>query len=277
MRNKIKTFTIVLILISVLFFFADEKGLASAKMQGYKALKVFAHVAGSELTPEFRSLETDNFIIKYTDKDEDIIKDIGEIFEKSYRVEGLNYGCYPQDKTLVFVYADQESMWDYQKSVMGQAVMGLYNMGIIHVLSPKAYLDKAQIEAKDFEKNGPVLHEYVHKIIDDKSGGNIELWLTEGLALYEEYAVDGVEWAEGFSYESYFTAAELRHNFMELEETQAYRQSFDIVRALINMYGRKNMNSMLEELKKGHSSEEAFFKIYGQDLNEFMDSAVWKE
>ncbi|HYE81913.1 MAG TPA: hypothetical protein VEG39_07070 [Clostridia bacterium] len=276
MKRRIRSLAIVLTLVSVLFFFAGDKGFIMAKMQGYKALKVFAHVKSSELTPEFNIYETDNFIIKYTDKDEDIVRDIGKIFEKSYKVEGLHYGYYPEGKTIVFVYEDQESMWDYQQSVMGQAVMGLYNMGIIHVLSPKAYLNQNKIEEKDFEENGPVLHEYVHKVIDDKSGGNVELWLTEGLALYEEYAVDGVEWAEGFAYESYFTGDELRNGFMELEETQSYRQSFDIVKGLIDQHGRKSINDMLEELKKGYSMDEAFLTIYGQTLNEYIDSDAWK-
>lgn len=276
MKKRIAKLIIVLAMVSVLFFFANGKGFIAAKMQGYKALRVFAQMKSSELTPEFNVYETENFIIKYTDEDEDVVKDIGGIFEKSYKVEGLHYDYYPKGKTIVFVYSDQESMWDYQQSVKGQAVMGLYNMGIIHVLSPKAYLDQIQINEKNFEENGPILHEYVHRIIDDRSGGNIELWLTEGLALYEEYAVDGTEWAEGFIYERYFTGDELRNSFMELDETQSYKQSLDIVRGLIEEHGRDNIISLLDELNKGSTLDEAFLKVYGNDLNEYIDSSAWK-
>lgn len=276
MKKRILKLAIVLTIVSVLFFFTNDKGFIAVKMQGYKALKVFAQVKSSELTPEFNVYETENFIIKYTDEDEDVVRDIGKIFEKSYKVEGLHYGYYPKDKTIVFVYNDQESMWDYQQSVSGQAVMGLYNMGIIHVLSPKAYLNQMQINAREFEKDGPILHEYVHRVIDDRSGGNVELWLTEGLALYEEYAVDGVEWAEGFNYERYYTSDELRNNFMQLDETQSYKQALDIVRMLIEQYGRENISSMLNELKNGNTLDEAFLKIYGVELNEYIDSGDWK-
>lgn len=276
MKKRIAKLAIVLIIGSVLLFFTNGKGFIEAKMQGYNVLKVFAHVKSSELTPEFNIYETENFIIKYTDKDEDVVRDIGRIFEKSYKVEGLHYGYYPKNKTIVFVYNDQESMWDYQQSVNGQAVMGLYNLGIIHVLSPKAYLNQTQINAKDFEVNGPILHEYVHRVVDDRSGGNVELWLTEGLALYEEYAVDGAEWAEGFSYERYYTADELRNNFMQLDETQAYKQSYDIIRGLIEQHGRENIISMLDELKKGNTLDRAFLNVYGQELNEYIDSGAWK-
>lgn len=276
MKKRIAKLVIVLTIISVLFFFTGNKGLIVARMQGYKALKVFVHIRSSGLTPEYKIYETENFIIKYTDKDKDIVKDIGRIFEKSYKIEGTHYDYYPENKTIVFVYDDQESMWDYQKSVNGQAVMGLYNMGIIHVLSPKAYLNQTQINAKAFEANGPILHEYVHRVIDDRSGGNVELWLTEGLALYEEYDVDGIEWAEGFSYERYYTANELRNSFMELDETQSYRQSYDIVSGLIERSGRDSIGRMLDELKKGNTSDEAFLRIYGEDLNEYIDSGAWK-
>lgn len=276
MKKGITKLAIVLTIVSVLFFFTNDKGLIAAKMQGYKALKVFAHVKSSELTSEFNIYETEHFIIKYTDKDENVVRDIGRIFEKSYKVEGMHYSYYPKNKTIVFVYNNQESMWDYQQSVSGQAVMGLYNMGIIHVLSPKAYLSQMQINEKDFEVNGPILHEYVHRVIDDRSGGNVELWLTEGLALYEEYAVDGAEWAKGFTYDRYYTGNELRRNFMGLDETQSYRQSYDIVKGLIEQYGRERISSLLDELKSGNTLDDAFLKIYGEDLNEFIDSGVWK-
>ena len=276
MKKRLSKPAIVLILAAVLFFFTGNKGFMAVKMQGYEALKVFAHIKSSEFTPEFNIYETEHFIIKYTDKDEDTVRDIAGIFEKSYKVEGMHYGFYSKDKTIVFVYNDQESMWDYQQSVKGQAVMGLYNLGIIHVLSPKAYLDSMQIYAKDYEADGPILHEYVHRVIDYRSGGNVELWLTEGLALYEEYDVDGTEWAKGFSYERHYTAHELRDDFMELDETQSYRQSFDIVRSLIEQRGRNSVNLMLDELKYGSTLDEAFIRIYGEDLNEYIDSCAWK-
>jgi len=275
MKKRISKLAILLILTSTILFFISDRGFIAAKMQGYKALRVFAYVKSSELTSEFNIYETENFIIKYTDKDEDIIRDIGRIFEKSYKIEGMNYRYYPTNKIMVFVYGDQESMWDYQRSIKGQAVMGLYNLGVIHILSPKAYLNQNQLIARDFEANGPILHEYVHRVIDDRSGGNVELWFREGLALYEEYAVDGVEWAEGFIYERYYNSNELRNGFIELDEVQSYRQSYDIARSLVEQYGRERIISLLEKLRRGNTTEDAFIETYGMELNEYIDSKTW--
>lgn len=276
MKNKFLKTLIVLSLVTVLFFFVNDKGYVAVRMQGYKALKVFAHATSIELTPEFNTYETEHFIIKYTDKDENIVRDIGRIFEKSYYSVGKNYGYYSQNKTIVFLYDSQQSMWDYQQSVQGQAVMGLYNMGIIHVLSPKAYMSSLEISLGHFEENGPILHEYVHKVIDDISGGNVELWLTEGLALYEELEIYGVEWAKGYEYEDCYSSIELRSGFIRLDATKSYRQSLDIVNHLIEGYGADDILELLDTLKAGNSMDKAFEKIYGMPLNEFIDSGVWK-
>jgi hypothetical protein len=96
------------------------------------------------------------------------------------------------------------------------------------------------------------------------------------LAIYEEHAVDGAEWAKGFNYERYYTSNELRNGFMELDETQAYKQSYDIVSGIIGQYGRESLNHMLDELKKGDTLDGAFLEVYGKELNEYIDSGAWK-
>jgi hypothetical protein len=267
---------IVLTLIAVLFFFTNENGYVAARMQGYKALKVFAHVKSTELTPEFNIYETEHFIIKYTDKDENIVANIGRMFEKAYYITGERYDYYPENKTIVFLYDSQQRLWDYQRSVQGQAVMGLYNIGIIHILSPKAFVDDTEMALGYFEENGPVLHEYVHKVIDDICEGNVELWLTEGLALYEELDVFGVEWAEGYKYDNCFNSTEFRNEFNKLEATKSYRQSLDIVSYLIENHGRYSMMELFKELAKGNDMDTAFEKVYELSLNAFIDWEIWK-
>jgi len=276
MKRKFSKIFIVLALVSVLFFLTYDRGLVAAKMQGYKALKVFAHVKSIEVTKEFQTYETQHFVINYTPNDEDIVREIGSIFEKSYLTAGERYGYYPEKKTIVFLYDSQQSLWDYQPSIQGQAVMGLYNMGIIHVLSPKAYMSSGELSLGYFEQNGPVLHEYSHKAIDDISGGNVELWLTEGLALYDELEVNGVEWAEGYQYDSCYSGRELRSAFLNLDATKSYRQSLQLVGFLIDNYGKQSMMELLEELGSGNSMDKAFEQIYGMSVNEYIDSEVWK-
>lgn len=255
---------------------AGDKGINTAKMQGYKALKVFVQIKDEQiLTSDFMEYQTEHFTIKYRPEDENIIRDTANMFEESYDAAVAEFGYASQEKTVIVIYKNQNEFWSYQKAIQGQAVMGLYNMGTIHVLSPNAYKDQDQNSMEFFKKNGPVLHEYTHKVVDELTAGNIELWLTEGLALYEEYKENGTEWAPGYEYERYFISREMREGFMYADEVQSYRQSFDMIRYLIDSYGMGKMQLFMQELKAGNSTDDSFLKIYGVTADEFIDSEIY--
>lgn len=264
----------MLSIILALFFFMGVRGIVKARILGYTALKAFAQVTTNNTMSEFMTYETEHFILKYDSSEENIIRRVGLLFENSYKSLIEDYEYSSTKKQLVFVYKDLDTLWKYQKIVDGQSVIGLYNMGIIHILSPNVYKHRNQDYLDFFEKNGPVLHEYTHKIIDDLSGGNIELWLTEGLALYEEYKRMGVEWAKDFEYKEYYSSNKLRRNFMELDETQAYKQSFDIVKALIDTKGRENILQVFYLLKLGYTMDMAFEKVYELSATETLDIII---
>jgi hypothetical protein len=271
-KVKFKKIAIIFIIVCSLFFIFNEKGLIIAKGQGYRALKVFAQVRNTEVMSYFLTYETEHFILRYKDKDENVVRNVARLFEDSYRAVNEEYGYYHNSKMIVFIYEDQQTMWDYQWSVRGQAVMGFYSMGIIHILSPNAYQENKLNPIDFFEKNGPILHEYVHKVVDDISSGNVELWLTEGIALYEEYEKVGIEWAKNFEYEKLFGANELRNTFVTIEEIQAYRQSFDAVRIIIETYGKDKLLKVLELLGEGNNLDNAFIETYGFSVDEYLNN-----
>jgi len=273
-----KSSVIFLIIISIIttLVMAGDKGINTAKMQGYKALKVFVQIKDEQIiTSDFMEYQTEHFTIKYRPEDENIIRDTANMFEESYDAAVEEFGYGSQEKTVVVIYKDQNEFWSYQKAIQGQAVMGLYNMGTIHVLSPNAYKDQEQNAMEFFKKNGPVLHEYTHKVVDELTAGNIELWLTEGLALYEEYKINGTEWAPGYEYERYFISQEIREGFMYADEVQSYRQSFDMISYLIDSYGMEKMQLLMQELKAGNSTDDSFLKIYGVTADDFIDSGIY--
>jgi hypothetical protein len=266
----------IMISVITLIGFAGDKGIHTAKIQGYKALKVFVQIKDEQIvTSDFMEYQTEHFTIKYRPEDENIIRETANMFEKSYEAIAKEYNYSVEEKTVVIIYKDQNEFWSYQSSIQGQAVMGLYNMGTIHVLSPNAYQDQKENPMEFFKNNGPVLHEYVHKVVDELTGGNIELWITEGLALYEEYNIDNTEWAAGYEYERYFDSQEMREGFMYADEVQSYRQSFDMVKYLIDSYGMEKMQLLFAELKSGSGTDQAFLKIYGVSADEFIDSQIY--
>ena len=274
--KKLSVVLLIIISIMTTLVVSGDKGINTAKMHGYKALKVFVQIKDEQIvTSDFMEYQTEHFTIKYRPEDENIIRDTANMFEESYDAALKEFGYASQEKTVIIIYKDQGEFWSYQKSIKGQAVMGLYNMGTIHVLSPNAYKDQAPNSMEFFKSDGPVLHEYTHKVVDELTGGNIELWLTEGLALYEEYKINGTEWAPGYQYDRYFISGEMREGFMYADEVQSYRQSFDMIRYLIDSYGMEKMQSFMQELKAGNSTDDAFLKIYGVTADEFIDSEIY--
>jgi predicted small secreted protein len=272
-----KRFTVLMMIIAVAaLLLSNDIWLNDIKLSGYKALKVFVQFKDEHVvTSDFLEYQTEHFIIKYRPEDEEIIRETAIMFEDSYTAIAKEYDYSPVDSTVVVIYKDQNEFWDYQKSIQGQAVMGLYNMGTIHVISPNVYEGQKANYMEYYRQNGPVLHEYVHKVVDELTGGNIELWLTEGLALYEEYSINGAEWAPYYEYERYLSSQEIGEGFMYADEVQVYRQSFDMTKYLMDVYGRERMQSLLQELKNGSSLNKAFLSIYGMEADEFIDSQVY--
>lgn len=273
MKKYIIKATIASILICVIILASDAKNIMMIKAQGYKAVKAFVQIQSSSLS-DFYTYETEHFVIRYSSNDENIVRNVARLFEESYWILNQEYVYAPNGKTLVFIYESKQQMWEYQKVVEGQAIMGFYRMGVLHILSPNTYPENAFDFADYYKNNGPIMHEYAHKLLDDISGGNIEMWLTEGIALYEEYEKLGIEWAPNYCYQRLFSAYEIRNSFMIIDETQAYRQSFDAVSILIHEFGKDKLYELLRLLRKGFNMNQAFLAIYGFSADEFLDTQL---
>jgi hypothetical protein len=274
--KKLRVFVLLLLAVGSSMVIAGDQGIHLAKMQGYKALKVFVQMKDQQATArEFLQYKTSHFIVKYEEEDKNVVSEIAAMFEKSYETAQKEFGYSSKDKTVAILYKDQDELWNYQRAIRGQAVMGLYNMGTIHVLSPNAYEGEEPSAIEYFQKNGPVLHEYTHKVVDELTDGNMELWLTEGLALYQEYKYNDCEWAPDFQYERYFDAEEMRAGFMDADETQGYKQSLDMVRYLIETQGMDKMRGLLQLLKSGKSTDQAFETVYGMTADDFINSHIY--
>lgn len=259
---KKKSFVIVLIILIALFFIGQGSVYNIAKLKGYKALKVITYYNNTKLNKSSDSFQTDHFIINSRSINEKTSEEIGVLLEKSYYLIGKEFNHYPDKKTPVIIYGSMDDFWEQNKALDGQTVMGLYYMGIIHLIVPDVF----DMDLYEYEKNGPVLHEYTHKVVDDICGGNIDIWFTEGLALYQEYLNYGTNWGEGLVFNNEYSIEELRDNFLSLESVQAYKQSFEIVKNICNGQKKEKIIELLKELGKGKNMEDAFLNVYGEIL-----------
>lgn len=249
-KNGLKIIIVLAILVA-LFFLVDGRTYVIARSAGYKTLKVFAYYKSTGLSSGKSIIYKPHFTIINRGSDEETADYIGELLEKSYNLIGEEFDYYPNYNIPVYVYDSIEEFWEYNRALAGQAVMGLYNLGVIHIVAPHVF----SMTNEEYESSGAVLHEYTHLVVDDLTGGNVEIWFTEGMALYQEYNIYGVEWGQYMNDVNY-SLEELRTDFMGLDSDKAYRKAFLIVKDIYSKIGKENVLELLKQLKGGKNFAE---------------------
>jgi hypothetical protein len=76
--------------------------------------------------------------------------------------------------------------------------MGAYWAGVVRLLSPTQWIRAASPEEAEeaLRREGPVVHELAHLVLDYLGEGNYPRWFTEGIAQLEEWRITGFVWIE---------------------------------------------------------------------------------
>ena len=218
---------------------------------------------------DYNTLETEHFIIryKYEDTDEAIVT--SKISEKYYANVTDMYGYKPDGKVQVIIYSSGEEMMNNTNLNEEVPPIGVYYSGVIHILDPKEWINDKENLNYIYEKEGPIVHEFAHLIIDDITKGNYPMWLTEGLALYTEYRLTGFEIREPLTEEETVPMKSLYNDFQDLNQEVAYRESFDIVKEISDELGFDRINGILHTLgegKKANKTIESVLKMQKDKL-----------
>ncbi|TAH62442.1 MAG: hypothetical protein EWM50_05410 [Gottschalkiaceae bacterium] len=227
-------------------------------------MRIFKYVQG------YKTFETENFIIRYKDEDEEYAKLTGKIGEKYYENICNIYGYYPPTKNSIIIYNDEKSLLKNLRFNKGNTPIGVYYSGVIHILSPEIWINSSDNLEQIYEVNGPVVHEFTHLLVDEITRGNYPMWLTEGLALYTEYITTGFEWESYNITKEDINIEDLDNNFHAIEQTSAYRKSFEIVKGMSDTWGFEKLRDVLQILGEGTSinkTAKAVLKINLYDLN----------
>lgn len=241
---------------------------------------VMRAMVGQEInlrTASFCEAESEHFIIKYTFVDEQYIDEVASAADKSYTEVTKIFGYAPQKKTTIVVYPDTESLaksfgWD-----KNEKAMGVYWAGSIRILSPGEWLS-SKIE-DEFYKEGPMVHEFAHLLVDDLTKGNYNRWWTEGVAQYVEKKVTGFQFGNPFMHGKpfkYYEIKELEKNFDKLDQSITYWESLQLVEYIVDNYGEDKIFVILDYLGQGHnmanSLEKALDIKYNTFINDFYNT-----
>ncbi|MGE5404185.1 MAG: peptidase MA family metallohydrolase [Candidatus Saccharibacteria bacterium] len=232
-------------------------------------------------TKNLSEVRTPHFIIKYHEENSKSIPIIAANVEDIYGPVTKIFGTEPQQKTLIVVYPDSESLaksfgWD-----KNEQAMGVYWGGTIRVLDPHVWINAGDI-GDEFAKQGPMAHEFTHLMVDYYTKGNYPRWFTEGVAQYVERIVTGFEFSPPFSYNSqsvtYYDFTVMENGFDTLDQRIVYWESLRAVQYITDKFGEKTLFSIMTDLGQGYDMPAAFEKATGvkfvdfaQDFYTFLD------
>lgn len=224
-------------------------------------------------TADFDHYQSEHFDIKYTSIDEPYVKLIAQVAEGAYTSVSSTFGMKPARRTVIVVYPDSNSLsksfgWDKDANAMG-----VYWAGSIRILSPREWLPEDDMQ-RNFTREGPMVHEFAHLMVDEMSRGNYNRWWTEGIAQYVEKGTTGFEFpspfADGKDFK-YYQLKELGKHFDNLDQSIAYWESLQAVEYIADCYGENSLFQITQQLGQGRSLEQAIESVLAISYTEWED------
>ncbi len=256
---KRRLFSIVLVVIAL--FFLAEAIMPKAMVTFYPIYKDMASHRMIKNLNDYEIYSTAHFNIYHMGYERNI-PEIARQAERSYRFITGDMDYLPKSRVDLLIFPDYESM-DSFMGLNGENAEGTYKDGVLGVLSPSitAGLDP-----------GVIPHELTHLVVDDIAKGNYPVWFTEGMALLEEYRINGFLWGQGLpDGENRYTVEQLTNSFNSLDTDMAYKRSLDVVRGISDSKSYRSLLKVLTYLGRGDKLPAALSKIglEANSLNNF--------
>jgi Tol biopolymer transport system component len=241
---------------------------------------------------DWKICPTEHFDIYYCEEGKNILPDLADILEKSFKDVTENYGCQASSRTPFFLYIGHNEFEQSNVVPISEGVGGVTepykNRFMVPHLGPREWLDDV------------VHHEFTHVVqFNVLYGGfwkSVRLiksiiypnWLLEGMAAYSEKYYDKTERdmymrdavcappdakpadREGGTqdYDKLIPVGYL-HNFNHVKPHQvvfAYKESATLIEFLMQEYGRDKVKNILELYKDSFDPDSVLGKAAGLTL-----------
>lgn len=245
---------------------------AAALVAGFPGIKcgIAETVEGIEkirlerLTSNHKVKVTPNFKIKYTLQDANVVDRVAGHAEAQYDAITSYLGYHPAGRITIIIYPNAEELERGLRLPSGDSTLGAFYADTINILSPNKWGPSG-----DQAEKGLYLHELTHLLMDQMAGGNYPVWFTEGMALYHEYIFTGYEWGKDHLFQNNpYSIEELTLYFGDLDQVLAYKQSFLLVKHIMERKGKEEMLELFRRLKEGDAFDKAFRETMGFSLEE---------
>ncbi|CFX00341.1 Uncharacterized [Syntrophomonas zehnderi OL-4] len=267
-KNNLSLILVLLIIVLATLGLSRNSSLPRQLWQNF-----FRFMVGQETklsTAQLNELKTEHYTVKFSERDSDYVHLVADTAETAYDLVSREMNWQTGQKTTIIIYPDSQSLaksfgWDKDDKAMG-----VYWGGTIRILSPREWL-KQPYDQEEFLKNGPMVHEFVHLMVDEKTRGNYNRWWTEGVAQYVEKKLTGFEFKTSAAGQpdSMYTLEELAKNFDRLNQQAAYWESLKAVEYIAEKYGEESIYVIMDYLGKGYTMEKACEMATGTDFKNF--------
>ncbi len=241
----------------------------------------------SNVSESFQEQQTEHFKIRFMDKKDAVAAYYAqEVLEKAYFEIGLDLEYYPESRIVVEIYPDIESFTLAstlpKESVENTGVVGICKFNRIMILSPR-------LMPKGYKWSDTLAHEYVHYLVFKKSENRTPVWLHEGIAKASEQRWRQTEGPSLSALHETLLSRALRDqklvpiekmhpSFAMLdtaEEAQlAFAQAGSTINFMVERWGKKSLNTLLDTLRENPDYENAITTVTGMSFQEFYDG--WK-
>lgn len=289
-------FIFVIGITSLIFYWFRNPG--GVKSYLYSVFRMGSRIALNLQTRQYKVLENNHFIIKYTEADSHAANLVLEVAEEIYQPVNQSLGFTPSKKVLIIIYPSSYELNRCFGWPANENALGVYWCGTIRILSPNAWsvTDNRKVDAKMFRTNGPIAHEYTHYVIDYLTKGNYPRWFTEGIAQWIEKNLTGFSFSNPFTEEDstiYFNGGKsgkhlnlsekifrdlyplnkMNRDFDYLpNQMLAYWESLMAIEYVIEEYSAESINFIIDELGQGKEINLALKQILNIDLDKFDDN-----
>jgi tetratricopeptide (TPR) repeat protein len=227
--------------------------------------------------------ETEHFVLMYDAQNDPLIAEyFSDYLESIHKDVTGHFKHEPAVKTYIEVFPSHDA---FSARITGSPWIGTVGAStgrVIALCTPR----KGENTMGAYNWAQVLRHEYTHTVTLSATDNRIGHWMTEGLAVFEEYSPLRWEWVpmlyNAVKKKELFSMENLTWAFVRPKRPQdrslAYAQSFWICKYIEEKWGHDKILAMMAEFAKGKSQEEVFPTVLNVDLDSFSkEFFAWTE
>ena len=247
----------------------------------YHVLRTGAQRLAEVQTRHYLVLEGEYFRVKFREDAEIAAASLVlETAESIYTPVNQILQYQPTHKVLIIMYPTEADLARCFGWPADQSALGVYWAGTVRVLSPHAWAvtETGKLDVHQFQRRGPMAHEYTHYVIDQMTAGNYPRWFTEGMAQWVEAELTDFTLENPFREEKtkenfaarLYPLAQMDHQFDRLpDQLLAYWESWMAIKFIQAEFGTEYVSALVTELSQGHNLEYVLQQVLAMDLGQF--------